>query len=356
MTRWPPYAFPALALAGIAATVVALIIDAHATLAAWLAAVVATSAVPIGALCILMISYLVRGRWTSHLHIPLTAASLTVPVAGLLFIPVLVGMPWLYSWTSDRPEAAFKAAYLAPWFFAGRTVLYFVIWTALAWWMRVVWGDTVRMIRAASAGLIVYSLSASLAGVDWVESLSPSFHSSIYGLILITFQILTGYSFALAVTMAGRRGTSPLPGYGGLMLATLLLWGYIQAMQYITIWSANIPREAVWYLSRESGGWFYLYWTIITLQFIIPFFALLSADVRDNAFALWVIACNTLVMRLLESCLLVLPAAGAQGPVLWLAVPAAVAATVGILGAALQFMLARMENSAEDSRALPAAG
>jgi hypothetical protein len=356
MTRWSLYAFPVLALVGIVATVVALFIDAHATLAAWLAAAVATSAIPIGALCVLMISYLVRGRWTNHLHVLLTTASLSIPVAGLLFIPVLVGMPWLYSWTGDRPDAAFKAAYLAPWLFAGRTVLYFVIWAVLAWWMRMVWGDTVRMIRAASAGLIVYSLSASLAGVDWVESLSPGFHSSIYGLILITFQILAGYSFVLAMTLAGRRGASPLPGYGGLLLAVLLLWGYIQAMQYITIWSANIPREAVWYLSRESGGWFYVYWAIIAFQFIVPFFALLSADVREGAFPLWIIACDSLVMRLLESCLLVLPAAGAQGAILWLAVPATVAATVGILGAAIQFMLARMENSAQDCRALPVAG
>lgn len=332
MTRWPPLAFPILVVVGIVGTVVALLLDAHDTLAAWLAAAVATSSVSIGALCVLMISYLVRGRWTNQLHIPLAAASLTIPIAGLLFIPILVGMPWLYPWTSARPDTAFKATYLAPWFFAGRTVLYFVVWSTIACWMRLVWGDTFRMTRAASAGLIVYALSASLASIDWIELLSPNFHSSIYGLILITFQILAGYSFAIAMVTTGRDDATPLPGYGGLMLSTLLLWGYIQAMQYITIWSANIPREAVWYLSRQSGGWLYLYWAIIALQFIVPFFALLSERVRNGALPLWIIACDTLVMRLLESCLLVLPAADAQGPVLWLAVPSAVAATIGILG------------------------
>ena len=45
------------------------------------------------------------------------------------------------------------------------------------------------MTRAASVGLIVYALTVSLAGVDWMESLEPDFHSSIYGLLFLSFFI-----------------------------------------------------------------------------------------------------------------------------------------------------------------------
>jgi hypothetical protein len=79
-------------LAGIGC-VVGLLIDPYPLLACYLAAVVAVSAIPLGALAVLMVSYLVRGEWTEGLHPALTAAASTMPIAGLLFVPVVVGMP-----------------------------------------------------------------------------------------------------------------------------------------------------------------------------------------------------------------------------------------------------------------------
>ena len=75
--------WPLSALAGVAGSIAGLFIDPHALLASYLAAAVACSAIPIGALAVLLTTYLVRGEWTEGLHAPLTAAALTVPVAGL---------------------------------------------------------------------------------------------------------------------------------------------------------------------------------------------------------------------------------------------------------------------------------
>ena len=55
--------------------------------------------------------------------------------------------------------------------------------------------------------------------------------------------------------MTTRARTDVPSGYGGLLLATLLLWAYMHAMQYIIIWAGNIPSEVTWYMRRESGGW-----------------------------------------------------------------------------------------------------
>jgi hypothetical protein len=346
---------PLLALAGMAGTAVALVFDPHDTLAAWLAAAVAASAVPIGALVVLLFTYLTRGPWTNELHVPLTAATLAMPIAGLLFLPVVAGMPWLYPWVAARPEHAFQAVYLAPWFFVLRTVLYFAIWSAIAFWARRAWGDRDQMIRVASAGLIVYALTGSLAGIDWIESLTPDFHSSIYGLLFMSFQLLGGLSFGIAMVTIGRPRLRVGAGYGPLLLSTLLLWAYMHAMQYIIIWAGNIPDEVAWYLQRLAGGWGFVLWGFIFLQFVIPFFAMLSGRVRNRARPLLIIAGGTLALRFVESFLLVLPSADAHGPVLWLAIPAAIAATIGILGLSLQFTLARTARSALDTHALPAA-
>src|SRR5436190_12649726 len=191
----------ALALLGLGTVIASAVIDPHGFLVAYLATVVTISGIAVGAIGVLMITYLVRGHWTEGLHVPLTAAALTAPAAGLLFIPVLVGIPWLYPWANEPLRGAFKSIWLTAGFFAARTVFYFAAWTVLAIWLRRAWAHPRRMLISASAGLIVYALTASLAGIDWLESLTPNFHSSMYGLLFLTFQVLAGFAFAFAIAL-----------------------------------------------------------------------------------------------------------------------------------------------------------
>jgi hypothetical protein len=339
MTAWQDRALLGLAVAGILGSTVALALDAHAALAAWLAAAVAVSAVPIGSLAVLFCTYLMRRTWTYEMHTPLAAAALTIPVCGLLFIPVMIGIPWLYPWARVRPEHAFQAIYLLPWTFVIRSVIYFVIWSLLAIWARQASNDIAQMRRAASVGLIVYALTGSLAAVDWIESLTPDFHSSIYGLLFVTFQLLAGLSFAIAFVIISGQRSAALSGYGALLLATVLLWAYMHAMQYIIIWSGNIPDEIEWYIRRLTDGWAIVFWGLIFFQFIIPFFVMLPARARRSPKWLLTIAVGTLALRFVESCLLILPAADVSMAASWLAVPAATVAVVGIVGTSLRFTL-----------------
>src|SRR5437763_16944510 len=106
------------ALLGLAVVIVVLPIDARALLVTYLATVTAISAIAVGAIGVLMLTYLVRGNWTQGLHLPLTAAALTTPAAGLLFIPALIGISWIYPWTHETAGAprSFEAIWLTCWF------------------------------------------------------------------------------------------------------------------------------------------------------------------------------------------------------------------------------------------------
>ncbi len=33
----------------------------------------------------------------------------------------------------------------------------------------------------------------------------------------------------------------------------LAIWGFVHAAQYLTVWSANLPEEARWYLARDGA-------------------------------------------------------------------------------------------------------
>ena len=147
--------------------------------------------------------------------------------------------------------------------------------------------------------------------------------------MFLSFQVVAGLAFATAMvaTTTPRRDLGP---YGALLLSALLLWAYIQAMQYLIIWAGNIPDEVKWYLRRMEGGWMVVTWALVVIQFVLPFCALLSSRVRGGAMPLLVIAAVTLASRFIEALWLVLPETGAHGLVLLIAIPGAVLATGGL--------------------------
>ncbi|MCC8982962.1 hypothetical protein [Bradyrhizobium acaciae] len=285
------------------------ILDGRSTAAAYLVAWVTWGAVPIGALALWMTSYLVRRVWTEALFGQFVATTATLPVIAVASLPILLFIKQLYPAAAD-PSALppFKAYYLAPWFFILRSVIYFGLWVGFALWLRQAWRNDAAMVRAASAGLIVYALTVSLAGVDWMESLEPDFHSSVYGLLFLSFTLLSGFAFVLGVSLLSGSRIGRSAGYSGLLLSLILLWGYLHAMQYIVIWSGNIPDEVFWYQARLEHGWQYLLGAVALGQFVLPFFALLSARVRSGPRTLMLLCGLTLLMRCCEAAILILPA------------------------------------------------
>lgn len=299
----------AVGLAGLALAA-GLMIDRRATFAAYLVAWIALGAIPIGALGVLMTSYLVRRQWTEALHPVLLAATMALPAVAVCLVPLLLGMKQIYPAAAGFASLPpFKSFYLAPWFFATRSLIYFAIWTGLALWLRAAWRNSEAMTRSASVGLIIYALTVSLAGVDWLESLEPDFHSSIYGLLYLGFALLNGFAFTLAFSLSTGRRIGQRAGYGALLLSMILLWGYLHAMQYIVIWSGNIPDEVVWYIKRSEHGWQFALIVLAVGQFIFPFFALLVRRIRSHRRWLLALSALTLVMRGVEASVLVLPAA-----------------------------------------------
>lgn len=342
---------PLVRLGGSAAALGALgsaigaALNPEALLAVYLPVAVTLVALAAGALGVLMLSYLVRGSWTEEMHRPLTAAALTMPLAGLLLVPILLAMPSLYPWAAaDVVEGSFKQAYLAPWFFVTRSVVYILVWTVLAVWAAGAFGNDSAMRRVASVGLIVFALTGSFAGLDWLQSIDPKFHSSIYGLLFLTSQLLAGYAFGLLALLAWRPPPPErLSGYGAVLIATLLLWAYNHAMQYIIFWSGNLPDEVIWYVKRTESGWEWLLWGLVFLQFVVPFFALLSATIRSGRMALMILAAATLALRFAEAFLLSLPdLPAARGGVLLLDIPAAILLLTGLWLLAYLYADARM--------------
>ncbi|HEY9899074.1 MAG TPA: hypothetical protein V6D00_07820 [Pantanalinema sp.] len=278
--------------------------------------------IALGCLFILMLQNLTGGRWGGLLRPILEAASRTLPVLAVCFLPVLIGASALYPWA--QPGAAtglHQAAYLNPLFFMGRSVVYFTVWIALAWRLT---REPARSVTALSAaGLLLYAFTVSFASIDWIMSLEPHWSSSIYGLLIGMGQVLSAFAFAIAVfcrrsALESSSKPSDLAGtfndLGNLLLTAVMTWAYLAFMQVLIIWMGNLPHENPWVLARTAGAWRWAAIGLTVLQFAVPAWLLLFRSFKRRAPVLGGIALGLLMVHLLEVYWLVLPAFFPSGP------------------------------------------
>lgn len=286
--------------------------------------------IALGCLAILMLHHLVSGRWGFVVQRLLESGSRTIPLMALLFVPLLFGLRELFLWA--RPEAVAAQAilrhrqpYLNGPFFSARVVLYFAIWITLASLLskwsreqdRTAAADlTRRLQRLSGPGLVLYGLTVTFAAFDWVMTLGPQWHSTMFGAVFMVGQGLAALCFVVVV---GSRlvDRGPLSGVispklfqdlGNLMLAFVMLWAYMAFSQYLIIWSGNLPDEIPWYVSRMAGGWMWVAMFLIAFHFTVPFLLLLSRTMKRRAEILRGVALGLLVMRLVDLYFIVTPA------------------------------------------------
>jgi hypothetical protein len=286
-------------------------------------------ALSLGCLGMVMLHHVAGGRWSAHIRRLMEAGAMTLPLMAVLFVPLLVGLRTLYPWSNPEVVAeselvANKALYLNVPFFVGRAVFYFAGWLGLAillnrWSMaqdrtgEARWGT--RLCRLSAVGLVFYVLTATFAAYDWMMSLEPEWFSSIYGLLVIAGQGAAALSLAIIglrwlakETAGGEEWTQSFNDLGNLLLAFVMIWAYFSFSQFLIIWSANIPEEAIWYVHRSQGGWLVVGMVLIAVHFAIPFFLLLSRRVKRRANMLTVLAVLILAARWVDMVWLIVPA------------------------------------------------
>jgi hypothetical protein len=165
-------------------------------------------------------------------------------------------------------------------------------------------------------------------------SLEPHWFSSMYGVLYMGGFAVSG--MALAILTVSKLAAHPpwsqsltaeqLNDLGNLQLAFTVFWTYVSFMQYLIIWSGNLPEETVWYLRRTTNGWQTIAVLLICLHFVLPFLFLLSRDNKRDPSKLMKVALLLLAMRLVDLCWLVQPAFSQRLAVDWqqLAAPVAI--------------------------------
>ena len=288
----------------------------------------------VGSLGLVMLQHLTGGHWGIIIRRPLESATRTLPLMAIAFLPIaLFGMHYLYSghgnekgWlnapaTGEGALSDFQKSYLTThgiFGFYGRAVIYFGVWLVLMFTFNILSKQQddkpedralrLRFKMLAGPGIILYVFVMGFASIDWVMSLSPHWASTIYGFLFVVGQLISSMALMIAVVVLLAR-TEPFVGVlqkrhlhdlGKLLLAFVMLWAYFDFSQLLIIWSGNQPEEISFYRSRLYGGWGVVAVIVLVFHFFVPFFLLLSQDVKRSAKVLPKIAMWLIFMRLVD--------------------------------------------------------
>lgn len=257
-----------LLLAGALALGGGALIAPREALLALLAASLTALAWPAGCVLLGLLLSLIAGRWRALLG-PGTGLGARASLGCLpLLLPLLLGAHALYPWVAED-AGGFRGFWLSTPAFVVRALLYAALWTWLALWLL---PRAAQRPELAGSGLILAVLSLSAAGIDWLMSLDGEFYSTLFGLFYVWRALLLGLAFAGLTGLASGADATPLRG---LLTAGVMVWGYLHFMQYLIVWSGNLPREIHWYLARGDGGWAVVSAVLFVAQGILPLLTLL---------------------------------------------------------------------------------
>jgi hypothetical protein len=243
-----------------------------------------------------------------------------------------------------RTEAAEQAAeqrilthkrfFLNRFFLVARLLSYLAIWSWLsARYFR--WSteqDETRAVANTAAAqsfspvaILLFGFSITFFAFDWLLSLNATWYSTIFGVYIFAQIALFHMASLILATLLLRR--SGLLGdavnvehyhdMGKLLFGWIVFWSYIAFAQFFLTWYSNIPDELVWYHQRwgDNGGtWRPVTLALIGFHFFVPFWFLMSRNVKRRLPLLAAGAACMVVMHVVEAYWLVMPVFGRLQP------------------------------------------
>jgi hypothetical protein len=260
----------------------------------------------------------------------------------------------------ELAEAAVLAS-KAPWLnkigWMLRALLYFIVWSwiGLTFFRLSASQDgtkdpklTLRAQKLAPAATFLFGFTLTGAAFDWLMSLLPTWYSTIYGVTIFAGSVVCMYATLIVVTQSLRDAghlkeavnVEHYHDLGKLLFGFLVFWAYVSFAQFMLIWYAAIPEETTFFHHRwDVGSWMYVSLALVILHFVVPFFILLSRNVKRRLWAIKIGALWLIAMHVVEMYWQVMPYyAGGESTVHWMDL----ACLVGVAGVYLAVVFYRM--------------
>jgi hypothetical protein len=295
-------------LAGIVAWA---IVDPRTAATGWLVGFVFWAQILLGSLSLMMIHRLTSGRWGEIIAPVMEPAVRAVPWLFLLVIPLFLAIPVLYPWARHSPlvKPDVLSLYLNQPAFMVRSSLALAGWSAFA--IVLARGGASRaQVLTAALGLLFHAVAISSVSIDWYLSLEAPFTSSSFGASIAVCSLVAALAWA-AVWMPVRETDPAIGDVGALLLATVLGLTYIDFMAVLVIWYGDLPREEVWFVTRDRLPWTAMAACAFALGAVFPILALIQSRFRNHRRPLRAVGVVTLIGIAVYDGYLIAPRSGA---------------------------------------------
>jgi hypothetical protein len=260
-----------------------------------------------------------------------------IPGGVLMIILFFIGQHDIFHWTHEGimdPKSpnfdaiiAGKSGFLNLPFYLIRMVVYLAIWAFFSYKLRQLslaedqFGGTEwfhRSINVSALFLVLYAVTSSMAAWDWVMSVDTHWFSTMFGWYVFASWWVSGIAaIALTAIFLKQAGylrflnSNHLHDLGKLMFGFSIFWTYVWFAQFMLIWYANLPEEAV-YFNQRLGGWegkyTWLFFFNLFINFVFPFLGLMTRDAKRQMIVMKIVCIAILVGHWTDFYLMLMPA------------------------------------------------
>lgn len=271
-------------------------------------------AIGLGALFFLTLQYATETGWYASIKRVIEGVAGFLPYGVGLLLLILLAITLtdgggIYPWMDSKVVAhdkiiEGKSFYLNKGFFWLRTVVYLAVY--LIFWNAfrkrsiqedIEGGSAIHFknYRRAALFLVYFAVFSSTSAWDWLMSIETHWFSTLFGWYIFAGMWCSTMVVLVTLTLYLKKqgylqkvNESHIHDLGKWTFATSFLWSYMWFSQFMLIWYANIPEEAIHYveLIKNFKG---LYFGMFFINFAFPMLLLMSRDAKRHAGVLTIV-------------------------------------------------------------------
>ena len=264
------------------------------------------------------ILHLVNAKWRVHVRTLAVSLAGLLPLAFALLVILLMNGENTFQWLAHAHDAEH---HLPGWhnytFLVSREICAFFFVAGLYGYFIKLQHEAIidpgfdaqrRFRNVALLIPFVYVMYSTMVAWDFEMTMVPSWHSASYGAyhFISMFQFFLAF-FAVFLFVLKRSGKlkvdvpdQMLNFVAQMMLGFTILWTYLYFTQYLILWYGRLPEEIVRFRNMMDNGLGGIWWTFLTLKFILPFSSLIFAFTRHTPVMIVIVASSIMLGTWLE--------------------------------------------------------